>query len=88
MSYLQNFNYQIRGNRLKSERLKKNLEEGALARGVCLSVKNVREIEESHDCDSFYSFAIKVTAAKRIGRYLSLEESDFLEMNASNHEEH
>jgi len=88
MSYIHNFNYQIRGERLKSERLRKNLREDALARGVCLSVKNVREIEDSHDYDSFYSFAVKVTAAKRIGKYLGLEESDFLEIKASNHEEH
>ena len=88
MSFRDNFNFQIRGDRLKSERLRKSLREDAVARGVCLSVKNVREIEDSELSESFYSYAVKVTAAKRIGKYLGLTESDFLEVKADKNEEH
>jgi hypothetical protein len=52
-----------------------------LAHAVCLSKKNILEIENSEGFDSFYSYPIKVTAAKRVGRYLGLNESDFLELD-------
>ena len=88
MSFVANFKYQILGERLKNERLRKNLREDVLARGVCLSVKNVREIEDSELSESFYSFAVKVTAAKRIGKYLGLQETEFLEMKVAENEDH
>lgn len=88
MSFADNFKYQILGERLKNERLRKNLREDVLARGVCLSVKNVREIEDSELCESFYSFAVKVTAAKRVGKYLGLEETDFLETKVAENEDY
>lgn len=84
MSFEDNFSYQIRGDRLKNERISKSLREDALARSVCLSVKNIREIENSESFDSFYSFSVKVTAAKRIGKFLGLTESDFLETKVKN----
>jgi hypothetical protein len=51
-----------------------------VAHAVCLSQKNIREIEDADTCDSFYSYPVKVTAAKRVGQYLGLNESEFLEV--------
>jgi hypothetical protein len=54
-----------------------------LAHAVCLSPKNILEIEESDTIDSFYSYPVKVTAAKRVGRYLGLDDSEFLEVTTN-----
>jgi transcriptional regulator with XRE-family HTH domain len=59
-----------------------------VAHAVCLSQKNIIEIEESETFNSFYSYPIKVTAAKRVGRYLGLDESEFLEVITHEHEQH
>lgn len=88
MSFLENYTIKIRGDRLRQARFEHGLREDALARKVCLSVKNLREIEESESCVSFYSYPVKVTAAKRVGRFLGLDESEFLEKKVENHEEH
>lgn len=88
MSFLENYTIIIKGDRLKRARMDLSLREDALARKVCLSVKNIREIEESESCISFYSYPVKVTAAKRVGRFLGLDESEFLEKKATDHEKY
>ncbi len=71
----------INNQKLKAARQEMRIDVEQLAHAVCLSKKNILEIENSEGFDSFYSYPIKVTAAKRVGRYLGLNESDFLELD-------
>lgn len=81
MTALQNINYsyKIEGQKIKSAREHLRIPVEQLARAVCLSVKNIKEIEDTNTSFSFYSFPIKVSAAKRVGKYLGLEQSEYLE---------
>ena len=65
---------------LKSAREERGLTEEELAVVVCLREWNVKEIEEADTFLTFYSMAIKVSAAKRIGAYLGLNESEYLSL--------
>jgi len=64
---------------LKSAREEKGLSQEELAQIVCLKKWHIKEMEEADTFMTFYSMAIKVHAAKRIGTYLGLKESQYLE---------
>ena len=64
---------------LKSAREEKGLSQEELAEIVCLKKWHIKEMEEAGTFMTFYSMAIKVHAAKRIGTYLDLKESQYLE---------
>ena len=70
---------------LKTAREEKGLTEEELAEVVCLREWNVKEMEEGDTCLTFYSMAIKVNAAKRIGAYLGLKESEYLRLATELH---
>jgi DNA-binding XRE family transcriptional regulator len=74
------YNIRIVKDKIKAARVHNGLRVEHLAQAVCLSTKNIVEIEESETYNSFYSYPVKVTAAKRVGRYLGLNESEFLEV--------
>ena len=50
----------------------------ALAKVVCLSKWHIKEIEEADTFLAFYTMAIKIQAAKRVGEYLGLSENQYL----------
>lgn len=66
------------GSTLKAAREAKKLERVELANSCCLSSKMILELEEG-GMSSFYSFPLKINAAKRVGNFLNLAESDYLE---------
>jgi len=68
----------IRGDVLKKAREAKGLEPDELASAVCLDKRHILQIEHGDDHYYFYSSTIKVQAAKRIGKYLELDESNYL----------
>jgi transcriptional regulator with XRE-family HTH domain len=65
------------GSALKAAREARRLERVELANLCCLSAKMILELEEG-GMTSFYSFPLKVNAAKRVGKFLNLSESDYL----------
>jgi transcriptional regulator with XRE-family HTH domain len=67
----------IIGAEIKSARIERGLEQAELAKKCCLSSKMILELEEG-GMNSFYSFELKLAAAKRVGAYLGLSQSDFL----------
>jgi ribosome-binding protein aMBF1 (putative translation factor) len=60
-------------------RQEKGLTQEELANAVCLSKWQIKEMEESDLYLIFYSMQIKIHAARRIGKYLGLKESEYLE---------
>ena len=68
----------ILGDQLKNAREKAGLTIEALAKKASLSNKQLEEIENGGD-RLFYTAAIKLTVAKKIGKMLGLNEDDFLE---------
>jgi transcriptional regulator with XRE-family HTH domain len=68
----------ILGGQLKNAREKAGLSLESVAKTSTLSNKQLEEIEIGGD-SSFYTLAIKVTAAKKVGKILGLSEDDFLE---------
>jgi transcriptional regulator with XRE-family HTH domain len=66
------------GSTLKAAREARKLERPELANLCCLSSKMILELEEG-GMSSFYSFPLKINAAKRVGNFLNLAESDYLE---------
>jgi transcriptional regulator with XRE-family HTH domain len=68
----------ILGGQLKNAREKAGLSLESVAKTSTLSNKQLEEIESGGD-SSFYTLAIKVTAAKKVGKILGLNEDDFLE---------
>lgn len=68
----------ILGGQLKNAREKAGLSLESVAKTSTLSNKQLEEIESGED-SSFYTLAIKVTAAKKVGKILGLNEDDFLE---------
>jgi transcriptional regulator with XRE-family HTH domain len=68
----------ILGGQLKNAREKAGLSMEYVAKTSTLSNKQLEEIESGGD-SSFYTLAIKVTAAKKVGKILGLNEDDFLE---------
>ena len=68
----------ILGDQLKDAREKAGLSLEALAKKASLSFKQLEEIENGGD-SFFYSPAIKLITAKKIGKMLGLNEDEFLE---------
>lgn len=68
----------ILGDQLKDAREKAGLSLEALAKKASLSFKQLEEIENGGD-SFFYTPAIKLITAKKIGRMLGLNEDEFLE---------
>ena len=52
-----------------------------MATRACMSVKQIRQLEEG-GMSSFYSVAVKVTAAKKVGALLGLSAEDVFAQNA------
>ena len=67
----------ILGFQLKEAREKAGLTLKDLATKASLSKKQVQEIESGGD-SLFYTVAIKLTAAKKVGKLLGLVENNFL----------
>jgi ribosome-binding protein aMBF1 (putative translation factor) len=63
---------------LSAAREERGLSPEALAKVVCLSKWHIKELEEADTFLTFYSMAIKIQAAKRIGHYLGLSEDQYL----------
>ena len=68
----------IRGDILKIARENCGLDQEALANAVCLKPWHINQMEETESHYYFYSMALKIRAAKKIGKYLGLEESSYL----------
>lgn len=68
----------ILGDQLKDAREKAGLSLEALAKKASLSFKQLEEIENGGD-SFFYTPAIKLITAKKIGKMLGLNEEEFLE---------
>jgi len=68
---------EIIGSVLKDAREKKNIARAELANLCCLSSKMILELEEG-GMSSFYTFELKVSTAKRVARFLGLDESSYL----------
>ena len=68
---------EIIGTALKDVREQKNIARAELANLCCLSSKMILELEEG-GMSSFYTYELKVSTAKRVGRFLGLDESSYL----------
>ena len=68
----------ILGDQLKEAREKAGLTLQDVATKASLSKRQVQEIENG-GASLFYSVGIKLTAAKKVGKLLYLNEDDFLE---------
>lgn len=68
---------EILGSALKTAREKKGLEHKELATVCCLSAKMIRELEDG-GMSSFYTFELKLAAARRVGSYLGIAQEDYL----------
>jgi ribosome-binding protein aMBF1 (putative translation factor) len=66
---------------LKAAREERGLSHEELAELVCLKKWHIKELEETETFLTFYTMAIKIRAAKRIGSYLGLSEDQFLSAN-------
>ncbi len=67
----------IDGERLKEARIEKNLTEAELAKECVLVAKHIIQLENG-ETSNFFSAHHKVQVAKKVGRYLGLEESEYL----------
>ena len=76
-----NIDQRILGGVLRTAREERGLSHEELAEFVCLKKWHIKELEESDTFFTFYTMVIKIHAAKRIGKYLNLEESDYLDTN-------
>jgi ribosome-binding protein aMBF1 (putative translation factor) len=74
-----NIDQRILGGVLRTAREERGLSHEELAEVVCLRKWHIKELEESDTFFTFYTMVIKIHAAKRVGKYLNLEESDYLE---------
>ncbi len=68
----------IRGDILRSARKNRGLDLEALAEAVCLKSWHITQMEDTDEYYFFYSPQLKINAAKKIGRYLELDESAYL----------
>ena len=68
----------IRGDVLRNAREFIGLDREELAELVCLKSWHITQMEDSEEHFYFYSAQLKINAAKRIGKYLELEESSYL----------
>ena len=67
----------INGDKLKQTRLNKNLSEAELAKECALVAKHIIQLENG-ETSNFFSAHHKVQVAKKVGRHLGLEESEYL----------
>lgn len=67
----------IRGDVIAFERERQHYTIGHIVNICCISEKMLNQIENGGQ-DCFYSFAIKVQVARKIGAYLKLPDKDFL----------
>jgi transcriptional regulator with XRE-family HTH domain len=72
-------NQRILGAVLRASREKQGLSHEDLAQIACLRKWQIRELEEAETFLTFYTMAIKIHAAKRVGKYLGLSEDQFLD---------
>ena len=68
----------ILGEVLKAAREERGLPHEVLAEVVCLTKRHIKELEDADTFLTFYSIAIKIQAAKRVGHYLGLSEDQYL----------
>lgn len=68
---------EISGQALQAARLKLKMKPEELGAKACLSKKHIIQLEEG-GVSCFYSEAHKITVAKKVGKLLNLEESQFL----------
>ena len=68
----------IRGDVLRNAREFIGLDREELAELVCLKSWHITQMEDSEEYFYFYSAQLKINAAKKIGKYLDLEESSYL----------
>ena len=66
---------------LKAAREERGLSHEELAEIACLRKWQIKELEEAETFLTFYTMAIKIQAAKRVGSYLGLSEYQFLSTN-------
>ena len=71
----------INGDKLKQARLDKNLSEAELAKECALVAKHIIQLENG-ETSNFFSAHHKVQVAKKVGRYLGLEESEYLDSSS------
>ena len=69
---------EIIGSALKTAREKRGMEAAELATMCCLSTKMILELEEG-GTRSFYNHQIKLSSAKRVGTFLGLSPSEYLD---------
>ena len=72
----------INGDKLKQARLDKNLSEAELAKACILSPKHITQLENG-ETSNFFSAHHKVQVAKKVGRYLGLEEREYLNSSSN-----
>ena len=72
----------IDGERLKKARIEKNLTEAELAKECVLVAKHIMQLENG-ETSNFFSAHHKVQVAKKVGRYLGLAESEYLNSSSS-----
>jgi transcriptional regulator with XRE-family HTH domain len=72
----------INGDKLKQARLDKNLSEAELAKECALVAKHIIQLENG-ETSNFFSAHHKVQVAKKVGRYLGLEESEYLNSSSN-----
>jgi transcriptional regulator with XRE-family HTH domain len=72
----------INGDNLKKARKEKNLSEAELAKECALVAKHIIQLENG-EISNFFSAHHKVQVAKKVGRYLGLEEQEFLNSSSS-----
>lgn len=71
----------IDGESLKKARIAKNLTEAELAKECALVAKHIIQLENG-ETSNFFSAHHKVQVAKKVGRYLGLEEREFLDSSS------
>ena len=72
----------INGDKLKQTRLDKNLSEAELAKECVLVAKHIIQLENG-ETSNFFSAHHKVQVAKKVGRYLGLQESEYLNSSSN-----
>jgi transcriptional regulator with XRE-family HTH domain len=67
---------------LKKARIAKNLTEAELAKECVLVAKHIIQLENG-ETSNFFSAHHKVQVAKKVGRYLGLEEREYLNSSSN-----
>jgi transcriptional regulator with XRE-family HTH domain len=72
----------INRDKLKQTRLDKNLSEAELAKACALVAKHIIQLENG-ETSNFFSAHHKVQVSKKVGRYLGLEEREYLDASSN-----